>query len=359
MVAVGHSFLAIKFSGVDKLWITSIWSIGSADAFIARLVLFVASGHAAVIIFFILSGVVLGLSLDHDRSGAFKRYLKFLVKRIFRIYPAHIFVLSVSVMICVSFSVVNPGTLPNTTTWFNWYYRKLPDINAVIKNLLLLDVYLNPIIWTLKVEMAVAFFLPALHFISRLKQRWALLQLVVLAVLIAVAVKKTDSFFLPYLYTFYLGLLIPLYSEKIVGYFNGKTIFLYLVFAVSAFFTLLPQFLFSGKLLKDIAMSMGAASMVAIIMRHPDHYFLRNRFVKKLGQYSYSFYLWHFFVLWFLYYLLYESVYLTSLIETMSFGVAVIVGISSVIFAYFLASFSYRLIEKPGISLGRKLIHKL
>jgi peptidoglycan/LPS O-acetylase OafA/YrhL len=87
MVALGHSFIAMTFDGVDKLWITPIWLLESDKALFAKLVLFVGNGAAAVTVFFVLSGVVLGLSLDRDYSITRHSCCRFLIKRAFRIYP--------------------------------------------------------------------------------------------------------------------------------------------------------------------------------------------------------------------------------------------------------------------------------
>jgi peptidoglycan/LPS O-acetylase OafA/YrhL len=87
MVAVAHSFIALTFGGIDQLWGRPVWSIpiGQVDTFIASLILAFANGGAAVTIFFILSGVVLGLSLDLSaiQNNLLKRYINFLIKRIF------------------------------------------------------------------------------------------------------------------------------------------------------------------------------------------------------------------------------------------------------------------------------------
>ncbi len=223
MVAIGHSFIAITFGGVDKLWVTPIWLIEPNDAIFAKLILFVGNGGSAVTVFFVLSGVVLGLSLDRDYSSWHVSYLRFLIKRVFRVYPAHFLVLLSVVAILFIFSAINPGTFAHASTWFNWYYRNLPNGESIARNLVLMDVFLNPVTWTLKVEMAVALTFPFLHSLSRIESSKVILSFVFLIGLYILGFLNPGSFFLPHLYEFYLGLMIPLYLPMLMGELKNST----------------------------------------------------------------------------------------------------------------------------------------
>ena len=354
MVAIAHSFIAITFSGVDKIWETPIWSIEPTDAIIAKLILFVANGQAAVSIFFVLSGIVLGLSLDHDQSGVIRRYLKFLTKRIFRIYPAHIFTLLIICTTIIAFSAVNPGTFAYSSTWYNWYYRSLPDSTGIIRNLFLIDVFLNPVTWTLKVEMGVAVIFPVLHFISRTRNNAAIwMHLSILTVLILLAIIYSDGVFIPHVYKFYLGLLLPLYLPKISHLEHWA-------FWPASFtlLLLLPQFLSSNDL-NGILITAGAVVLISLLMKNQNSWLSHNHIIKKLGQYSYSFYLFHFPVLWFTYFLLNQNQLWTTLIKSNPFAVASMVCLFSILIAYAISSATYWLIEKRFILIGRRLAGSL
>src|SRR4051812_24934695 len=67
MVAWGHSFIAVKFSGQDLLWTRP--EPAGWDARIVSALMYAFDGTVAVTTFFILSGIVLGLSLDGRAVG--------------------------------------------------------------------------------------------------------------------------------------------------------------------------------------------------------------------------------------------------------------------------------------------------
>src|SRR5258708_7863764 len=75
MVAGYHSFDVLEFHGWQH------------SAFTGIRILF--NGNAAVILFFVLSGLVLGLSLERSKEPFGVSYGLFCVRRILRICPAH------------------------------------------------------------------------------------------------------------------------------------------------------------------------------------------------------------------------------------------------------------------------------
>src|SRR2546423_4582644 len=77
MVAVWHTFAIFPGNGLQAATIE--W--------IRRLI----NGNAAVTLFFVLSGYVLGLSLRKVNGCSGKQILGFSARRVFRIYPAFLF----------------------------------------------------------------------------------------------------------------------------------------------------------------------------------------------------------------------------------------------------------------------------
>jgi peptidoglycan/LPS O-acetylase OafA/YrhL len=59
---------------------------------------FLFNGGSAVILFFVLSGFVMGLNVDLENGLTAGLYLKFLVRRVFRLYP----VVLVSIILAVA-----------------------------------------------------------------------------------------------------------------------------------------------------------------------------------------------------------------------------------------------------------------
>jgi peptidoglycan/LPS O-acetylase OafA/YrhL len=367
MVAISHSFIALTFGGIDQLWGRPVWSIpiGSIDTFMAGIILAFANGGAAVTIFFILSGVVLGLSLDLSavQNSFQKRYIIFIIKRIFRIYPAHVVLMLIICAVIIIFGIVNPGTFEKSSMWYNWYYRSIPNVESIIRNVLLLDVFLNPVTWTLKVEVAVALFFPVLHLISRIQIKYAtLFQITILSVLIWLALLNPgNGMILPHVYKFYLGLLIPIYgsplADRIKQYANIATSKIILI--AVATIVIEKQLVHGTYQSYGLIETAGATLLVYTLMKNSSNWFFDWHVFKKLGQFSYSFYLWHFPVLWLMYYAL-HSIHLTQeFIINYAFITAIVVCLVSVFATYAIAQFSYWVVEHRMIILGRDLIAKL
>jgi peptidoglycan/LPS O-acetylase OafA/YrhL len=109
----------------------------------APIVRFVFNENAAVLLFFIISGYVLGLQLDALRGRHAERYLQFIVRRVFRIWPP----LVASIAVCYA---LGGGTL-------------LDSIEGAL-------FVLSPIhlpVWTIIIEWYAAFLVPVIYLVAR------------------------------------------------------------------------------------------------------------------------------------------------------------------------------------------------
>jgi peptidoglycan/LPS O-acetylase OafA/YrhL len=263
----------------------------------------------------------------------------------------------------IIFGIANPGNFEKSSMWYNWYYRSIPNFQSIIRNVLLLDVFLNPVTWTLKVEVVVALFFPALHLISRIKCKNAVfLQLTILSILLWLALSNPGGGgTLPHVYKFYLGLLIPIYgpqlAEFFTEFFNIATSKILLIAVASI--VVEKQLIHGTYQSYGLIQSAGATLLVYILMENSSGWFFDLHFLKKLGLFSYSFYLWHFPILWFMFYALHTFHTTHELIIHYAFATSIVVCIVSVLAAYVVASFSYRIVEHRMIILGRDLVGKL
>ena len=157
MVALSHCLLVLTVDGLDNIWYASFSGVAGVQSALTRFALIFLNGGAAVTVFFVLSGYVLGLSLDKHKV-TFSRTLSFYLKRVFRLYPAHIVSLSAIVASMVLFheyQVFEAGS-----AWYAEWYQYDIEASTVFKNLILKEIYLNHIAWTLQVEVAGSLFLP-------------------------------------------------------------------------------------------------------------------------------------------------------------------------------------------------------
>lgn len=116
------------------------------------------SGHAAVGVFFVLSGFALTKSLQHSRHSG---YAPFIVRRFFRIYPP--FALIVAIAATLSW-LLHPQAIPGRD-WINHYWRAPVTANLVFGHLAMIETsgYYNSLdssMWTLVHELRVSVMFP-------------------------------------------------------------------------------------------------------------------------------------------------------------------------------------------------------
>jgi peptidoglycan/LPS O-acetylase OafA/YrhL len=120
---------------------------------IAQVGRFLLPGHAFLMGFFVISGFVLRLSLEHGPRTVPQAAAKFVLARMFRFYPI------VIVGVLVSALVGPPGeTLEGPLT-----------ARRFVGNLFLLDVSLNRHLWALQVELLMV---PIIFLLYLLERRW-------------------------------------------------------------------------------------------------------------------------------------------------------------------------------------------
>src|SRR5580658_3232655 len=118
------------------------------------------SGHAAVGVFFVLSGFALMKSLGGPRR---QRYLPFVVRRIFRIYPPFALVILVAALACW---LIRPEAIPGRD-WINEFWRMPVTLGLVLGHLGMIATAgyfnnLNSSMWTLVHEMRISLVFPLL-----------------------------------------------------------------------------------------------------------------------------------------------------------------------------------------------------
>ena len=154
VVVLHHFYLASMNDASPIVYATAFSSVSNFLAYVFGKVL---AGHAAVMIFFVLSGFVLTLSLSKSPMA----YVPFVIKRFFRIYPAFFFVILVSYALHYFIGV-------RTGTGSLWLRQAVvnPDLSflRLIKHLIMWgtwdDIGLNSVIWSLIHEMRISLAFP-------------------------------------------------------------------------------------------------------------------------------------------------------------------------------------------------------
>lgn len=287
---------------------------------------FCSYGYLGVPIFFALSGYCMGLAESHVKSPQV-----FLIKRLFRIFPPYWFSLFVFVLCVLIVKMVTgtnsvnslPKNIENIVAIIFLYIKPLSKFEA-----------LNSVHWTLVYELTFYLVLFSKLFLPTKIRPILILSLSVLGIIIP------NSFFTP-LFVF------NEVSTFLIGYsfyyiLNNKSIlWLQLTIFISSFIGL------SKKHSSEyIAIVILVCSLLFIDKLRP----LKDNYLSKLGDYSYSIYLVHIPIGIFLtVYLRRNYDFANHLINNMIFD---LIMLSFVILVSRLIFYN---IELPSIDLGRKL----
>ena len=356
MVALSHSLLVLTVDGIDNIWFATFSDLAGVQSWIIRSLLIFLNGGAAVIVFFVLSGYVLGLSLDRHSLGI-QRTIRFYAKRVFRLYPAHIVVLLAivaSMLLFHEYRVFEAGS-----AWYGLWYQSGINGPGIFKNLALMHIDLNHIAWSLQVELAGSLFLPFAYLVARKVGLW--LNIVVLAALVLLS-WRSSNLFLIFLYCFYAGLILPQVHQQFkmaLGGTSGNALLLIGILTLCFGFTLAgPQSLFGRVLIETI----GSMIIIAYLINSSNAQSWFNRFlardvINRLGRYSYSFYLLHFIILYWIAYALFHVVSAELLAAVpLLFGMGM--ALVSVPLTFFLSGKMYHFVEVPMVKMGKRLLGK-
>lgn len=144
------------------------WPDGKPQVVVIKLIATLVNGHAFLMGFFVISGYVLGLSLDAGQ-GREHNIRRFYVRRLFRIYPAHVVAIVVIMVFVLAFDRTHPAA---ASAAFERMFATPVSVIGVLLNWILIRIDMNPVVWTLTLEMAVSLVLPILYWASRHQAAW-------------------------------------------------------------------------------------------------------------------------------------------------------------------------------------------
>jgi peptidoglycan/LPS O-acetylase OafA/YrhL len=305
------------------------------------------NGNAAVTLFFVLSGYVLGLSLRRGTGTLLQQFCLFLWHRVFRIYPAY-FITTLAFWIYWQWYPFGEGGSGPCSFYASLQLSHLRQI----KNFLFLDQSINPVTWSLKVEMIGSIALPLLHFLSR-KLRWRGWILLFAAMFLLGLVPSSGSS-RQRLYMFYLGYLLveierlPKFADRVYSMIMCMAIVLFL----AAYF--LGE---SGRLHFELLVEAVSAAGIILciqagggslggILNHPWSHFA--------GRVSYSVFLSHWLPLDIISQLLYNSPLQIIIQHCPVYLFIWLKFLVSLPFVLLVGAALYHWIEVPFIKLGKR-----
>lgn len=305
-------------------------------------------GPNAVYLFFVLSGFVLGLSLDREtftwRSGG-----SFYLRRALRLYPAYflaflfaIFLAGVGDWCVASFGELAQGWTQNGI-----------NRDQVIHSLFLLNVNYNPPAWSIQIEFLASLLFP-LAYLCRLK--FSLVMNMIVLLTLMMAGHMLGGAFI-YGYMFFGGLFISQLDRESENkqsinllFGNSGLLFLGLLLFFSSYFI-------NAFGLNHLICSVGAwlvIVQVAFNKNNPILQYLDWRPVSFLGKISYSFYLNHWLGLLAIYLLMRITLSQDWMMQWPGLSLLTL-GVASFLITLLLAWLSWMVVEKPSLKLKHYL----
>jgi peptidoglycan/LPS O-acetylase OafA/YrhL len=318
------------------------------------------AGYSAVIVFFVLSGLVLALPFVNGRGGG---YRAFVVKRFFRLWPTYAAAIGLTFVLV---AVAHAHTVSGMSSWF--YEKWAPPVTAgvIAGHLSLIGAFdnnpYNPVIWSLVHEMRVSLAFPLIVAATMFLGWKRAIGLALLLSFLAVLLRSGDTLgnytiTLKYIPAFIAGILLAAHWKTLgdfVARISGRAAAALAAVALLAYTWAdwADQNFFPGpigELLRNrvsdvVVLTFGAALIIVLTQRQGRaRSALMSRVPQFLGRISYSLYLVHVPVLLAVIHLLGSSVdpvLLLPLVWAISIG---------------LADLSQRFIEVPSHALGRRL----
>jgi peptidoglycan/LPS O-acetylase OafA/YrhL len=307
----------------------------------------IANGDGAVVIFFVLSGFVLAGSLERGPAQLLPAGRRFLIARLFRIYPA---IAATVIMFAVAFWLTGKQLMGADSF----------SPAKLLSNMLLLEVSIDPVMWSLQVEVLAIPLVFAAYFIFR---RWGMPALGALsALLIGLSFSGGWQNAIPgvhqfgTVFAFMLGVMAYVLAPPLLRQWSPRTAQIALVITAVAFFATRPLVGFTSNWSVILEATFGAAivALLAFAKSNKQNALLDSSLARFYGKISYSFYLVHpltLLVLWS------EPALLGRPIASgVPEGVvAVLLFVGSTLAVTPLAWAMQRWIERPGIAAGRSI----
>jgi peptidoglycan/LPS O-acetylase OafA/YrhL len=301
------------------------------------------NAHAAVVVFFVLSGYVLSHALS--ASGLDSRTIAiFYARRIFRIYPAMIFAVALGGFYFLAFRSL-PAEHLSLFILENYQPERITPLQVVL-TFLGLQMVLLPQLWTITVEIAASVVMPAFLFI-RTRGHTPLLVLTLVLAVTSFLFPTGNRWILVYLIDFALGTCAYAFRARL-----RRLVARPVVTAAAAFVLLYFRQLYAWEYAAPLPGLIEAlASVLLILGIEREHArFLRWKPLVRLGDWSYSLYLLHVPVAFSLARAIDNRFGAVMSLDQM----AALVLLGTVAITMPLAAFSFRWIELPGIALGRR-----
>lgn len=287
-VGIGHAVLCVPFA--KESW----WSFGILGIF---------NGYYAVDIFFVLSGFVL-TNMVREFSGP--TYAAYLGRRLLRLYPPLWIALGIAAVAEMIIAARGWPCRGLSAFGCGFIRRGPPGLYGALRSAFPTDYRLNPVIWSIRVEIEASLAYPLLLFLWRKSAE--LLRIVMIAAAVLMTCLSRDGFSTPqpHFMLFFVGLphylLLFLAGIAVSDYRPSRAIQAKAALSLGGGLMLASGFFFRGHSgIDDVIATASAALLIsAVAYRCPVWLgtVLDCKPIRRLGEVSYSYYLLNGLVLW-------------------------------------------------------------
>lgn len=308
------------------------------------------NAHAAVVIFFVLSGYVLTRSLAAKPASILTTVL-FYVRRGFRIFPACV----VAALLGAAYLLIlhNRVALPHPSGWYLQRYSVVhPGWREVALNAAAIHVTLVPPMWSIRIELMASILMPLIAVVCR--GPWAILTLIATA--IAGLAFGTHSILVSYLFAFAVGASVYRHQAGLASIGRSRWFGLACLVLLLFFRLVNPAWRFEvnyGAVAPGLVEAAAGGGVVLFLaLNSKPSTPLRLMPLQRLGDISYSLYLIHFPIM--------SSLALLPIFQIWSPDVSAL-GLMALTLAVAapLAFLSYHYVELPGLALGKAITQSL
>ncbi|WP_203425259.1 acyltransferase [Sinorhizobium sp. BG8] len=356
-VVVYHTFVMLPVGGIeapDELRI----DLSNGPLLLQHLFLGAFNGRGLVVLFFVLSGCVLCISINRRQHFGLRRIPGYLVRRGARLYP--LLILSATIAALLQLFFFKQTGLPGASAWANtqhvtpeeWLWREW-FVNAIGHSS-----NLNTPAWSISVELLGSFIFPAIYFLA-VRPKTAVFAVVASIALMYFTPGDPRLYYRMNLYTFcfVMGALVPLYGERLIRVYDRLPRLIRriaLVVAVLTFMFARPLVAPTGTSSTVILMeTISATFIVALVLFRPAPSILKTGVAQEIGRISYGIYLFHLLVIFVVAHALMPLMRPDGTAEEVA--LLLVLGISSLAVTLVLAWIVHRVFEVRMQNLGRRI----
>ena len=316
------------------------------------------NGSAAVILFFVLSGTVLSLSLARETRFGPRELAAYYVKRGFRLGPLLAAVAVIAGILHLRY--FGPDSYGFATSWMNWHFKHDPGMGEIAANAIGWSDSLNSPAWTIFIEIVASIVFPVLFVLAGPgRPHLAIAAGLALLAFVPLPLRGAHMFMV----CFFVGALIPSLGAPVAARFRawGRwerwTALTLALLAMGWFqrFYAPAAFVDPAVVLVNTA---AAAFLVTIVYHDPGARVLRSRPLLFLGEISYGLYLMHFLVLFVIAHAVAPWIP-APLDPAVAIVANLLFGVATLAVTVPIAAASYYLFERPFQDIGRRIARSL